>query len=397
MSDAPPPPNTAPEPAPPARDGALPIDELPALVAAAQTQLDQAGLTRGSSQYFAFNAARTLELYFQMPPFRYSLLPQARDPAIDPVEDFIKNNPRGHCEYFASALALMLRSQGIPSRIVVGFKGGDYNQVGNFYQVRQLHAHAWVEAYLDPDEIPPEARPAGALPGTDAGWLMLDPTPATDDSSLFDRSGFLNIIADLGDYLKHLWSNYVVGLNAKRQREAIYRPLAQFATNAEELAAGQRSVLTLLWQWLVSNALSLRGILFLIAIAFFITFVGRRLLWLSAALYRRWKCRTHQSKVRRPIEFYERFERILARHGLLRRRQQTPLELALAAGAEMVAVAATRPDATIPRRIVEAYYRVRFGGHALDARAAQLVEEQLARLATVLEQSQSATLDARPT
>jgi hypothetical protein len=392
--DAPPPSSVAaPSGAPstsPAREGALPIDELPTLVAAAQTQLDQAGLKRGTP-FFAFNAARTLELYFHMPPFRYSLLPQQRDPTIDPVEDFIKNNPRGHCEYFASALALMLRTQGIPSRVVVGFKGGDYNQVGSFYQVRQLHAHAWVEAYLDPGEIPPEARPAGALPDTTAGWLTLDPTPPTDDSSLFDRSGFLNIIADLGDYFRHLWSNYVVGLNAERQRDAIYRPLAQFATNAEELAGGQRGVLTLLWQWLVANALSLRGILFLIAIAFAIAFVGRRLIWLAAASYRRWKRRARESIERRPIEFYERFERILARHGLRRRRQQTPLELALAAGAEMVAVAATRPDATIPRRIVETYYRVRFGGHALDARTQELVEVQLARLSVVLEQSRRPT------
>jgi transglutaminase-like putative cysteine protease len=386
----PPPASALPQSTPAARDGALPIDELTSLVAAAQEQLDQAGLKRGTD-YFAFNAARTLELYFHMPPFRYSLLPQARDPAIDPVEDFIRNNPRGHCEYFASALALMLRSQGIPSRVVVGFKGGDFNQVGSFYQVRQLHAHAWVEAYLDPEEIPPQARPAGALPETAAGWLTLDPTPAADDGSLFDRSGFLNIIADLGDYFKHLWSNYVVGLNAERQREAIYRPLAQFASNAEELAGGQRSVLTLLWQWLVSNALSLRGILFLIACAFLMSFAGRRLVWLTAAIRRRWKSRAQRTSERRTVEFYERFERILARHGLRRRRQQTPLELALAAGAEMVAVATTRPDATIPRRIVEAYYRVRFGGQALDASAQQLVEQQLARLATVLEQSQRAT------
>jgi hypothetical protein len=129
----------------------------------------------------------------------------------------------------------------------------------------------------------------------------------------------------------------------------------------------------------------------LFAVAFAIAFVGRRLIWLAAASYRRWKRRARESIERRPIEFYERFERILARHGLRRRRQQTPLELALAAGAEMVAVAATRPDATIPRRIVETYYRVRFGGHALDARTQELVEEQLARLSVVLEQSRRPT------
>ena len=62
-----------------------------------------------------------------------------------------------------------------------------------------------------------------------------DPTPAADASGAFDRGGWLNALADLGDYLKHLWSNYVVGLNAERQRDAIYRPLAQIATNVEQL------------------------------------------------------------------------------------------------------------------------------------------------------------------
>ena len=77
---------------------------------------------------------------------------------IDPIEDFVANNPRGHCEYFAAALALMLRSQGIPARVVLGYRCDEWNGPGKCYQVRQSDAHAWVEAYLAAGDIPPEMR-----------------------------------------------------------------------------------------------------------------------------------------------------------------------------------------------------------------------------------------------
>jgi transglutaminase-like putative cysteine protease len=365
----------------PAGDESKVSSDLPETEAAARREIERAGLS-GDAAFYAFNAARTLELYLRSERFRYSLLPQPRDPGIDPVEDFIRNNPQGHCEYFASALALMLRSLNIPSRVVVGFKGGDYNQVGGFYQVRQLHAHAWVEAYLKPDEIPPDMRP----PASDglAGWLTLDPTPAADASGAFDRGGWLNALADLGDYFKHLWSNYVVGLTAERQRDAIYRPLSQLATNVEQLVEGNEGISAAMWRWLQTNALTFRGLLILLAVAVVTLFVGRRLVWLIAALFRKRTSRRKAGRRRERVEFYERLEEILARYGLVRAGQQTPLEFALAAGAQMVAESATRPHATLPRRIVEAYYRVRFGQHALDAAEAQTVGEQLARLESAL-------------
>ena len=357
--------------------------DLPETEATAQREIERAGLNRDDT-YFAFNAARTLELYLRSERFRYSLLPQPRDPDIDPVEDFIKNNPQGHCEYFASALALMLRSVGIPSRVVVGFKGGDFNQVGSFYQVRQLHAHAWVEAYLEPNDIPPDMRPpdfAGS-----AGWLTLDPTPAADASGAFDRGGWMNALADLGDYLKHLWSNYVVGLTAERQRDAIYRPLAQIATNVEQLVEGNEGVPAAIWRWLRTNALTFRGLLILLAVTAAAVFFVRRLAWLILALLHKRLSRRKTGKRRERVEFYERLEAILARYGLVRGSQQTPLEFALAAGAQMVAESATRPHATLPRRIVEAYYRVRFGRQVLDAEEAHTVGQQLARLENVLQE-----------
>src|SRR5690606_12480839 len=73
---------------------------------------------------------------------------------------FLFETKRGHCEYFASALAVMLRTQGIAARVATGFSLGEANPITGFYEVRALDGHAWVEAYIP-----------------DAGWLMLEPTP----------------------------------------------------------------------------------------------------------------------------------------------------------------------------------------------------------------------------
>ena len=80
----------------------------------------------------------------------------------------------GHCEYFAGALAMMLRSQGIPARVAIGFKGGEWNSLGMYYQVQQFHAHAWVEVLLRGDQIPQGALTKDEPGGT--AWLILDPT-----------------------------------------------------------------------------------------------------------------------------------------------------------------------------------------------------------------------------
>src|SRR5207247_958097 len=90
---------------------------------------------------------------------------------VDPVEDFLFHSRAGHCERFATTLALMLRAEGIPAVLVLGFKGCEHVGEGR-YVVRQEHAHAWVEALI--------SRPAsgGAEPRARVWhWLSLDPSP----------------------------------------------------------------------------------------------------------------------------------------------------------------------------------------------------------------------------
>lgn len=82
-------------------------------------------------------------------------------PMMDPVVYFLLHKPPAHCEYFASATALLLQMAGIPCRYVTGYAGAEYNTLGRYWVVRQRHAHAWVEAYL-PNE----------------GWVIVDSTPS---------------------------------------------------------------------------------------------------------------------------------------------------------------------------------------------------------------------------
>jgi transglutaminase-like putative cysteine protease len=105
-----------------------------------------------------YERAAALENYLRT-HYRYTLqLPSYTSP--DPIADFLFVRREGHCEYFASAMALMLRAIGIPSRVVNGFAGGEFNDITSQYVIRASDAHSWVEAYI---------------PGQ--GWLTFDPTP----------------------------------------------------------------------------------------------------------------------------------------------------------------------------------------------------------------------------
>ena len=172
-----------------------------------------------------YEKAKALERHFlDDESYTYSLdfddINARRIPGVDPVEDFVGNHRTGHCEYFASALTLMLRSQGIPARMVVGYRGGEYNYVGNYFLVRQKHAHAWVEAYLEPTDIPEGALDVAEMhPG--GGWLRLDPTPGREDSMQIVRPGMFDRVSKSFDYAQWLWNDYVLRLSPERQRDTL--------------------------------------------------------------------------------------------------------------------------------------------------------------------------------
>ncbi len=122
-----------------------------------------------------------------------------------PVESFLFETRRGHCEYFATSATLLLRERGIPARIVNGFLGGSWNSVGNFLAVRQGDAHTWVE-YFD----------------TKRGWVMLDPTPA----SLIDpMASGLDTARQYYDALTLFWTKWIIEYDLNSQID-VFRRLA---------------------------------------------------------------------------------------------------------------------------------------------------------------------------
>ncbi len=120
-----------------------------------------------------------------------------RTAPADPLANFLFERQKGHCEYFASAMTVMLRSVGIPARLVNGFQSGAFNPISGLYVVRGSDAHSWVEAFL---------------PGT--GWTIFDPTPP---SSRPGGAGFSQRMALLFDAADTFWQQWVVNYDLSRQ------------------------------------------------------------------------------------------------------------------------------------------------------------------------------------
>jgi len=161
---------------------------------------EQAG--SGSTELQAFR----LETYLKT-TFGYSLNRGDRV-AVDPVDDFLFNRRQGPCGHFASAMAVLLRVQGIPSRVVVGYLGGEWNPMAGQLAIRQKDAHAWVEAFIQ-----------------DKGWVRLDPTPRPRDSASSSNAlarGWLGVRQGW-DYLSLKWNAYVVEYDLHTQVQAIQK------------------------------------------------------------------------------------------------------------------------------------------------------------------------------
>jgi hypothetical protein len=139
--------------------------------------------------------ARAIEAYLQK-EFGYTteLLEQR---VSDPLAHFLFNRRKGHCEYFSSAMAVMLRSLNIPARVANGFQSGVFNPVSGWYVIRASDAHSWVEAWL---------------PGR--GWTTFDPTPpsaAAPGYSIWTRMSFYL------DAAETFWHEWVLNYDLERQ------------------------------------------------------------------------------------------------------------------------------------------------------------------------------------
>ncbi|HEX6588724.1 MAG TPA: DUF3488 and transglutaminase-like domain-containing protein [Longimicrobiales bacterium] len=131
--------------------------------------------------------------------FSYTLdLPATREQAT--LDYFLFERRAGHCEYFSTALVVLLRSVGIPARNVTGFMGGEWNEFGRYLAVTQNDAHSWVEVWF-----------------SGVGWVAFDATPAGGTAALADRSDFFSPFRNFFGGMQHRWSKWVIDYDLDRQ------------------------------------------------------------------------------------------------------------------------------------------------------------------------------------
>ena len=133
--------------------------------------------------------------------FQYTL-DQPDTAGRDPLQVFLFEVKAGHCEYFSTAMATMVRALGLPARNVTGFLGADYNPYGQYYAVRNSNAHSWVEVLLD------------------GKWQTFDPTPPSSQVAIAP-DGLTARLSQMLDALRVKWAEYVVEYNMRDQVAAL--------------------------------------------------------------------------------------------------------------------------------------------------------------------------------
>jgi protein-glutamine gamma-glutamyltransferase len=319
-------------------------------------------LVKGIPEDDLKSRASTLEHYLrESGEFVYSLQMEVVDPNLDPVEDFLVNRKSGHCEYFASALALLLRSIDIPSRMINGFKGGDYNAMAGITTVRQKHAHSWVEVLV--------GRTEGKGNDSKPLWMVLDPTPTEQrNQSVAKVGGMAAHFYQLTDLIRYVWIFYIVGFNSDRQDRFLYGPIRELVKEAQR---GFGIIFETIRSWLhfpsMESFFSFRG--FVVSFVGLLLLVGlaRLLTWQIGRLIGKFSgSKDEDSPGMVGVQFYRRLVNLLAEYGLERPPAETPREFARRAAIFLSGHGSgTEAVADVPPLVVDAFYQIRFGEHTI--------------------------------
>jgi len=270
----------------------------------------------------------------------------------DPLAYFLFERKKGHCEYFASSMAVMLRSLGVPSRIVTGFRGGEFNDLTDQYVVRASNAHSWVEAYFPT-----------------YGWVSFDPTPGGD---LETRMGWSRLSLYI-DAAASFWREWVInydvthqqtlGERANQTRRNLYNDLRQwYSRNYQALLKSARHTHQRITRspgrWTVGSLVVMGLLIILVNVRPIVRALANR------------KLRAHPDRAPRESAalWYDRMLRRLARRGWRKSPGQTPHDFVAAIQEPVL----QKKVATFTR----AYESARFGQSVDDARALpELFEE----------------------
>jgi len=290
-------------------------------------------ITRGLTG--SMERSRAIEGYLRR-NYGYTLTLPATEPR-DPLANFLFNRRKGHCEYFASSMAVMVRTLGIPSRVVTGFQSGVFNPVSGQQLIRASDAHSWVEVWIP-----------------NRGWTVFDPTPP--DYSLHRPSLFSQLSLYL-DAAEVFWQEWVLNYSLDHQLVLAARMEdsgRRFRTSWPEKAgawislAGTRiaSAVTR-WKWLL-----LPGVLFAVLAGLF----GNGSWRFLRARIRFQRAMHSRSTPSDATVLYQRLLRLLHKRGLEKPPWLTP--------AEFAGMVRDPELAQLARDITDAYNEVRFGGRA---------------------------------
>jgi transglutaminase-like putative cysteine protease len=285
-----------------------------------------------------FEIAKRVEAHLRQ-DYRYSLESDS-GAAQNPLDHFLFVSKAGHCEFYSTSMAILLRTLDIPTRNVTGFVGGTYNRFGSFYAVRQGDAHSWVEVFLDR-----------------AGWTRFDPTPATESAPRAATQGLAAFMRDLVEAAGERWNRNVVGYDLNQQMQLLSNARNQVHKSALD-------------EWLTARSLAwFLGIL-----------VGGGLAWRFRHLLFRKRPEPPSFAVTRSasdleaVRLYRELEAVMARHGIPRRPETPPLAHALGLRA------LRHPLADEIIALTETYLAVRFGKAELSEQGAKDFQTRLRRL-----------------
>ena len=288
--------------------------------------------------------------------YRYSL---DAETAIQksPIEEFLFTRKTGYCEHYASAMVVLLRTMGIPSRLVTGFLAGEWNDFGHYYTVRQRDAHAWVEVYFPL-----------------SGWITFDPTPTVVG---IPSNPLLTFAGKLIDSVRIQWDRYVIRYSLRDQAAVIQdvrarsgHLQAQALAFAGAIARWARSVAEGAGDFFLRSGWPplIRGtVAFLLAS---LAVLALRILW------RRRPRAAHDNQAV-ATGLYGQMLRLLESRGFRKPQGATPLEFARTVSLQWAELA------PFVEPLTECYYRLRFGPGPASPHDLARADELLAGLRTI--------------
>ncbi|MBI3596244.1 MAG: DUF3488 domain-containing protein [Nitrospirae bacterium] len=317
-------------------------------------QLAQDILRTAPSADTVLQKITTIEKYLQT-HYRYTLDVKPTSSGM-PIEDFLFRQKAGFCEHYATAMTLLLRTMGIPARLVTGFLPGEWNEFGRYYIVRQSNAHAWVEVWFER-----------------SGWIPFDPTPPAPPDN---PNSFFGFLGRSMDSLEWWWNRYVIYFSLHDQISLANEVKEDTMKVRIEFMNRVSGAFDAAWALLSSAFLHPILIMLVVLCGAAALFWGMRHLDLSGGrITSPWRKRLRKAQ---PHAFYYQMLDLLRAKGYPKPPTFTPQEFL-----------PTIPAAPWPLRPAAAeltglYYRVRFAG-------ASLSDQEQSRIAELLQ-----TLKSKP-